>query len=320
MAHPTVLAETPVTHDSVERIVRDGLGASVKVSGIETLAAPPGQLVIGVDTDGGERLVVKLRQDGDEAALEAEAHQLRHLAGKSPIRVPRVVAQGKCGDLEHGAFLILERMAGLPWERVHPTLSREEMAALEWRLGASLAVLHRESRGATFGEVLPRPAAGSPTWPEVYSRIWRDRIEQLIRTDRLDTPVLDAVAWTHANLARLLETDDAPRLVHGNLGGATIFCEEQGAGSVWSVSGWIDPALAYAHCELDIAAVELGCGVGRSFHEGYASEMPIDEGYERRKLIYMLYATLDRVRSTGATHDILAAIDLVRKVVRHYVP
>ncbi len=304
--------------DAVERIIRGSIDPAARVAAVELLSGASINTVLGVDLAGGERVVLKVRYGAGQDVFAAEAHQLEVLAGKASFPVPRVLAHRKDGALGPLTFLILSRLSGVPWRHLPANLGRTERESLERELGGLLGRFHREGAGQSFGEVLPGPAPGFRSWPELFSRFWQRSIEELMRTDRLDPPVLDAVASIHASLDKLLRTADVPRLVHGDLGPAKVLCEPLPGGAGWRVSGLIGPSLAYAHREVDLAAVELYLGAGAPFLEGYRAEMPIDEGYEGRKLLYMLYSTLDNVRAFGDTNYILGAIDLVRRVVRRW--
>ena len=139
----------------------------------------------------------------------------------------------------------------------------------------------------------------------------------MLHSDRLDPPTVDAVAWIHGNLPRLLDSSDVPRLVHGNLGPTKILCaQREGQGGRWGVSGILDPGLLFAHCEVDLAGLELLATVDDVFFASYRKRKPVAEGYDLRKHIYMLYAVLDCVRLYGDTHYILDAMDRVREILR----
>jgi fructosamine-3-kinase len=295
-------------------MIRVDVDPGARVQSLTPLSGSATRPVLRADLDGGESLVIKVRPGEGLGIFDAEAHQLAHLAKESPLPVPRVLAHRKDGAAGPYTYLILSAVPGVPWERFHTFAGLDQRARVQRELGSLIGRLHRECVSPVFLEVVPSGARSYRSWPELFSSLWQERIEGLLAADRLDPQTLDGVEWIHKNLGRLLATRDIPRLTHGNLGGTKILCAE--AGGEWRVSGLLDPALSYAHREVDLALLELRAGVVEDFFDGYREHIPIDAEYALRKKIYMLYFTLEEVRVLGQTHQILRVIDLVQEVLR----
>jgi fructosamine-3-kinase len=299
---------------TVEQIARLDVDPAAQVEAIDSLSTVSINTVLRVTLAGGRRVVLKVRAGEGQRVFDREAFQLVRLAEKSALPVPRVLAHRKDGAAGPYTYLILGEVPGVPWGRLQTVAPPGGRAQVERELGILLARLHRENAGPAFAELLPQPSPGYRSWPEFFSSLWRDRILELLRTDRLDPQALDAIQWIHDHLPRFIATRDDPRLIHGNLGPAKLMVEEKDGS--WRLSGVLGPLLAHAHREVDLALLELRCGIGPAFFAGYASELPIEDGFERRKKVYKLYSVLDDVRLHGGTHHILSALEIVREIIR----
>ena len=300
--------------DAVTRLLKESIDSSAEVRDVTLVLRGVQTNVIEIELEAGDRYVLKLRPEEAKCAFANEAYQLRTLQQKAPFPVPRVFSHG---PFEGHDFLLFEKLPGMDLRRARTAQGRREREQLERDWGRLLGKLHQSSTGPRFGEVLPGKPPGCRSWPELYSRLWQHRIERLLRSDRLPGPVLDAVSWVHSSLPRLLSADDVPRLIHGNLDPSRVLCEPTGEEDFgWRISGVTDPNLAYGSHELDLAMLELHRGLDESFLDGYRSEMPIDDGYELRKQVYILYANLEKVRTHGSAHHVLGAMDILERLLR----
>ena len=290
------------------------LDPGARVRELTLLSGSAASPVLRADLEGGESVVIKVRGGEGQGAFDVEAFQLAHLAERSPLPVPRVLAHRKDGAAGPYTYLILSAIPGVPWARFHALAGPVERARLQRHLGSLVGRLHRGCVAPAFAEVRPSGSRSYKSWPDFFSSLWEERIEGVLAADRLDTQTLDGIEWIHRSLGRLLAMRDIPRLTHGNFGGMNVLCvEEDGE---WRVSGVLDPSAAYAHREVDLALLEHRLAVGESFFEGYREHIPIDPEYAERKWIYMLYFTLEDVRVQGQTHQILQVIDLVQGILR----
>ena len=293
-----------------ERIIHADLGPT-RVSQLVSVPSSTGDVVWRVDVEDGPSYMLRTRPPGG-ASFEEEAFRLRYLAEHSKLPVPRVV--GVSGNGAESPYLLTQCVPGVSWEKLRRFAPLHERAAVQREIGICLGRLHRETQGRTFCVIEPGTMKRYTSWPQFFSSLWASRIKHILRTDRLEPRVLDGIEWIHGNLRRLLRTVETPRLIHGNLCGTRILVDPADGG--WKLRGFLNPMPAYAHRELDLALMEMRASPEPSFFEGYREELPIDEGYEFRKKIYMLYHVLDDVRLHGETHQILTAMDLVNGIVR----
>ena len=309
MIGPPAIAESRLETDRFERIIRAHLGPSCRLSQLVPVPSSTGDAVWRADLEGGPSYMLRTRLPGG-ASFEADAFRLRYLADNSKLPVPRVAGVSGLPF----PYLLTECVPGVSWEKLRKFAPLQERAALQREVGVSLGRLHKETHGPAFHVIGPGTIERYRSWPQFFSSLWASRIKHVLRTDRLEPRVLDGIEWIHGHLRRLLRTVETPRLIHGNLCSTRILVDPADGG--WKLRGFLSPMPAYAHRELDLALMELRASPEPSFFEGYREELPIDEGYEFRKKVYMLYHVLDDVRLHGETHQILTAMDLVKGIVR----
>jgi fructosamine-3-kinase len=63
-----------------------------------------------------------------------------------------------------------------------------------------------------------------------------------------------------------------------------------------------DPATYYGDRETDLAMTELFGGFSPAFYRGYHEEWPLEEGYDRRKILYNLYHLLNHFNLFGSAY------------------
>ena len=232
--------------------------------------------------------------------LTKEAVGLRALDATNTLRVPAVEGVGTVGDY---AYLLLEY---LPTERPGEHF---------WEhFGRGLAQLHGQTQqswfgweGANFIGSLPQSNEAHTNWADFYAA------ERLLPQFRL---AQDA-GWLNAADGQQLDTlvRELPRscptepasLVHGDLW----------SGNFLAVHGeepaLIDPSVAYAHRELDLAMTQLFGGFPRDFYYHYEEVYPLAAGFEQRVGLYQLYYLLVHVNLFGSSY-----VEAVRRVLRLY--
>jgi fructosamine-3-kinase len=100
-----------------------------------------------------------------------------------------------------------------------------------------------------------------------------------------------------------------PRLIHGDVWSANIIVNR--LNGRWSIQGLVDPGLAFADVEYELAYLECFGSTGAAFFEAYRQRRPMREGYEIRKRYYWLNTMLLHVHLFGD----LSYIRHTRKIV-----
>ncbi|MBF0353936.1 MAG: fructosamine kinase family protein [Alphaproteobacteria bacterium] len=230
----------------------------------------------------GESVVIK--QGGSGLALEG--WMLGYLKGRLPV--PQVL-------LADPDLLVMEWLDAGPGG--FDELAQEHCAEL-------IAALHGHS-APLFG--LDRPTViGGLSQPNSQTSKWLDffRDQRLLLMahraydeGQLPAATLSGIETLAGRLDRWIEEPTKPALIHGDLWGGNILA---GRGRV---AGFVDPALYYAHPDIELAFGTLFGTFGPAFFRKYNELRPISPGFfEIRRDLYNLYPLLVHVCLFGGSY------------------
>jgi len=238
--------------------------------------------VLRVELENGESLVAKVGDGGHD--LTIEAYMLRYLRERTALPAP---------DLLHAepSLLLMEYVPGrIEWEG----------DALR-HLGELLAGCHQIT-SATYGlerDTLNGPLRQPNPQMESWIAFFREqRLRYMIGVAR-ETGHLPADL--EIRLLRIAERVEGflieparPALIHGDMWRTNVIVRDG------RVAGILDPALYYAHNEIELAYMTLFSGTGQEFFDAYGSYIPIEKDfYSTRRHIYNLYPLLAHLTIFG---------------------
>lgn len=177
----------------------------------------------------------------------------------------------------------------------------------EFTVGQSLAKLHscREPSRAHFGfdratpiGPIAQPNTECPTWITFFKERRLMHMASLAKANgRLPGKTFDRIELLAQKLGDYLAEPEHPSLIHGDLWGGNVIVNEG------QLVGYIDPAIYYAHFEIELAFTQMFGTFGPDFFNGYESITPLDqEFFEIRMEIYNLYPTLVHVNLFGSSY------------------
>lgn len=270
--------------EKVRRQIADALGQPVRQ--ISPLSGGCIGDVYRATLANGEQLVAKVDAQAG-AQLELEGYMLAYLRDKSRLPLPAV--------LYNDPSLLL--MEFLPGRSVFPAEAQVHAAHL-------LADLHSVS-GPAFG--LERDTLiGSLPQPNPWSNSWLPffREERLLymgreatRAGRLPAAILGRLEKLAQRLEDWLAEPAHPSLIHGDVWTGNVLAEGG------RITGFLDPAIYYAHPEIELAFTTLFGTFGRPFFDAYQEKRPLAPGFmETRRDLYNLYPLLVHVRLFGGSY------------------
>ncbi|QKK10085.1 MAG: phosphotransferase [Planctomycetota bacterium] len=222
---------------------------------------------------GGGRVVVKHGGDG----FGVEAMMLRTLAERSALPVPAVLH-------DEPDLLILEHIehdgAAGPGARA-PRGRFVRGVARRARPGVRL-----RDRHADRAAVAALPAHG------LVGGVFADqRLAHFGAVARSEGSITeschDRLRRLAGRLGEVLDEPEHPSLIHGDVWGGNVLCHRG------RVAACIDPAIYYAHPEVELAFITLFSTFGAAFFERYHELQPIRDGFfETRRHVYNLYPLL----------------------------
>lgn len=251
--------------------------------------APLGGGCIGdvyrVELAGGGTVVAKLGDGG--SGLEIEGFMLRYLAARSALPVPEVL------HAEDGLLVMTWIEGGDGIGAAAQAHAAELLAALH---GVTTERFGFERHTLIGGLGQPNP------WSDRWIPFFRDQRllymgGQAVNAGRLSKRLMGRLETLAGRLERWLEEPEHPSLIHGDVWTGNVLCR---AGRV---AGFVDPAIYYAHPEIELAFSTLFGTFSEPFFERYGEIRPLRPGFfEERLDLYNLYPLLVHVRLFGGSY------------------
>jgi len=237
-------------------------------------------------SDGSYPVFVKLsRAENGLEQFRLELEGLRLLSEKAGIQIPTPIANI---PVEGGVLLILEGV-----RTVERTLK-------DWQeIGRTLAKIH-QIKGSQFGldannyfGPLYQDNRPFNDWPTFYAerRLW-PRLMGAINSGNMPTYAIRLVENLIQRLPTLCGPEVAPTLLHGDAQQNNFISTESGAIV-------IDPAVYYGHPEMDLAYIDFFQPVPDEVLTAYQEELPINPGFQTRKVLWRIYGYLAIVEVAG---------------------
>lgn len=244
-----------------------------QVGAVHALAGGCVADVVRADLVGGGRVVVKHGGGG----FGVEAMMLRTLAARSTLPVPAVLH-------DEPDLLILE----------HIEHDGAAGPGAEHHAADLFAALHAV-RGPAFGfetdtliGPLSQPCPPTASWVEFFADQRLAHFGAVARSGGSITESChDRLRRLAGRLGEVLDEPEHPSLIHGDVWGGNVLCHRG------RVAACIDPAIYYAHPEVELAFITLFSTFGAAFFERYHELQPIRDGFfETRRHVYNLYPLL----------------------------
>ncbi|HLA74537.1 MAG TPA: fructosamine kinase family protein [Gammaproteobacteria bacterium] len=231
----------------------------------------------------GTRLVAKV-DNRNGAQLACEGRMLGYLRQHTTLPVPTVV---HCSD----SLLLMEFLDG---ESRFPPPAQRHAAEL-------LAALHdisADSFGFDYDTLiggLYQPNPQTSSWLAFFGEqrlLYMGR--QAVQSGRMSSQMLGRLEKFTERLSDWLEEPERPSLIHGDVWTTNVLA--QGG----RITGFIDPAIYFAHAEIELAFTTLFGTFDTAFFKRYHELRPIAPDFmEVRRDIYNLYPLLVHVRLFG---------------------
>lgn len=242
--------------------------------------------VYRVDLNDGRTIVAKVG-DAHHGTLDIEGYMLTYLNERSALPVPAVLHSEK-------GLLLMTYLPG----NSHLGAKEQQHAA---EILAELHTISAEQFGLerdTLIGPLHQPNPQTDSWIDFFCE---HRLLYMARVAHEDGPLsrsmFGRIEKFAAKLERWLKEPPHPSLIHGDMWTTNILTHEG------KVSGFVDPAIYYAHPEIELAFSTLFGTFGDPFFRRYNELRPLDPGFfEERRDIYNLYPLLVHVRLFGTSY------------------
>lgn len=239
-------------------------------------------------SNGQHTYFAKLNQASQITMFEAEALGLQQMYDTATIRVPKPLCWGIA---ENSCYLVLE------W------LNMEGGSTNSWeKMGHNLAAMHKATSKQGFGWDMNNTIGSTPqinTWTDNWVEFYtNNRLGYQFKLARRKGGRFPQAEELLAAIPELLAGHTPePSLVHGDLWGGNAGFTVAGEPVI------LDPATYYGDREVDIAITELFGGFSGGFYRGYNEVLPLDSGYEKRKILYNLYHVVNHFNLFGGSYE-----------------
>lgn len=231
----------------------------------------------------GESLVAKIAT-GENATLDIEGRMLIYLADNSDLPVPQVIHSEKTLIL----MTYIDNSGGI-------SRSVQEDAAHHL---AGLHTITTEKFGLTFDTLiggLHQPNPQYDNWIDFFREQRLIYMAQVAHeAGQLSLPYLKRIDQFATKLENYLSEPDKASLIHGDMWGGNVLALNN------KIAGFVDPAIYYAHPEIELAFSTLFGTFGQAFFDVYTNLRPLKpDFFTIRRDIYNLYPLLVHVRLFG---------------------
>ncbi|MFN4763867.1 fructosamine kinase family protein [Gillisia sp. Q332] len=242
-----------------------------------------------------EKFVIKLNSSHKFPGMfDAEKAGLEILKKAKNIDVPKAF---DVGEFKSKAYLLLEYKAP-----ANPTENFWEL------FGKHLAGLHKNT-ALKFGLAndnyigsLSQQNNFCTTSAEFYIS---QRLEPQLKLAKDKNYDLGISGNFFRNISEIIP-QEPPSLIHGDLWNGNYLVNSSGHPCL------IDPAIAYAPREMDLAMMQLFGGFDQQVFESYQSEFPLSNGFEERIPIWQLYYLLVHLNLFGSGYK-SAVMDMIKR-------
>ncbi|MEQ8844145.1 MAG: fructosamine kinase family protein [Phycisphaerales bacterium] len=235
----------------------------------------------------GRRVVVKVDRR-DQPNLDIEGRMLRLLADRSDLPVPEVL------HAEPHLLVMAFIPAGGRGRGIDAQRNAADLLAALHDVVPETAAFGLEFDTLIGGLHQPNP------WTDSWVAFFRqhrllDMAGRATDAGRLPESIRDRIrTFAASHLADLIDEPASPSLIHGDVWGGNVIVGDG------RINGFIDPAVYYAHAEIELAFITLFSTFGDEFFDRYRERRPIAPGFfETRRDIYNLYPLLVHVRLFG---------------------
>ncbi|NEV94721.1 fructosamine kinase family protein [Psychroflexus sp. YR1-1] len=213
--------------------------------------------------------------------FQKEANGLSALKSTQAIDVPEVLGYG---DFKTRTYLMME---------YKPSGQADQGF---WELfGQQLADLHRNTQ-ETFGFMednyigsLPQYNGSAASASEFYIE---QRLEPQVKMAKDNGYEFENIESFYQKLEEMIP-DETPSLIHGDLWSGNYLVNSEGKPCL------IDPAVAYAPREMDLAMMKLFGGFDDKLFQAYDESFPFEKDWEKRIALWQLYHILVHVNLFG---------------------
>jgi len=307
--------ESDISWQVLRQIVTDWAGTSAELAEVKPLDGGMINTTLCLTLQDGDRAVLKISPHRVNRDYEREVHQL-NLLRSIGIPTPEVYRLD-IGSLDDPrSYILMEFIDACDLAEAKHRCSISDFDDIQMHLAEIVAMIH--SHTSTHYQRVTDPAAPAfEKWQDFYRHVYDPIVEEAAKNPELPIKARKQIDRIHERLDGLIAHTDQPRLTHWDLWSTNLLTRQDNTGK-WRLCAVIDPMCKYAHCEAELAYLDLFHTSTHTFSKAYQQQHRLDDGYHRvRKPIYQLYPLINHVNLFGHEYvkPMLAALEKVAGLV-----
>lgn len=256
-----------------------------KINTVTSLSGGMISEVVKIDFQNHPPIVAKTSHEGHD--LRIEGYMLEYLQEKSDLPIPKVIH----ADVTLLLIDYIDSTTGL-----NPQI--------EGQIGELLSHLHQIT-ATQYGlerDTLIGPIHQPNTQSDSWIAFFREHrllymADIALQSGKLSQSLYDRIQIFAQNIDQYLIEPEKPVLIHGDIWTTNVLTKNN------KVVGIIDPAIYYAHNEMELQYLTLFGNFGQAFFDSYQRFIPVDEAFfTTRRYVYNLYPLLVHVAIFGGRY------------------
>lgn len=307
--------ESDISWQVLRQLVQEWAGSSAELAEVKPLQGGMINTTLCLTLTDNQRAVLKISPHRVNRDYEREVFQLNLLRSVG-IPTPEV-HKLDIGSLDDPhSYILMEFVEGVDLHEAKQQCSAEQFDSIQQHLAELLLLMHSQT-SPVYRRVTGSDGPSFEQWPRFYRHVYDPIVHEAEKSPELSSKTRKQIARVHDRLESVLVHSDRPRLVHWDIWATNLLARPDPTGN-WRIAAVLDPNCKYAHCEAELAYIDLFHTSTPAFNRAYQSGHRLDDGYHRvRKLIYQLYPLINHVNLYG--HDyvkpMMAALDKALAVV-----
>jgi len=173
----------------------------------------------------------------EEKIMQTEV-QVYQILAKTDVPVPEILYYNFDHDILNRDYLIMEKLKGIPWNKIKDKLSQEQNNQLKYKMGRYAAQINSIS-GVHFGYFTDFDKPYNNNWKDTFVNMIKNVLDDGIELDVKLPKSQDTIMRLIEKNTETLEEVRLPQLVHWDLWEGNIFIIKQKENK-YSIEGIVD--------------------------------------------------------------------------------
>ncbi|MFX0119845.1 MAG: phosphotransferase family protein [Candidatus Hodarchaeota archaeon] len=293
-------SKKPLTFSEIQQVIEYSLGTP-KLGSIVELTDGWFNAAYSIELpDLDQEVVMKIAPPPEIKVLtyeknimQTEFQVYKLLKEKTDVPVPAILSYDFEHDILNRDFLILEKLKGVPWNKIKNNLSQEQNDQLKYQMGVYAAHIN-SNIGKYFGYFTDYDKSYNKNWEETFLNMVKNVLDDGILLDVKLPQTREKIMKLIEKRTETLDAVKIPQLVHWDLWEGNIFIKDKGSRN-YVIEGiidceralWGDPLIEYEFINSPTNKAFL-----KGFEKGRKAKFEFSNNLKTRRRLYNVYLFL----------------------------